>query len=134
DVALLLRGDRAEAHRPQRSDGLDAVVAARNPRGDEARRRQRERDVADFHALEYLVRLPLVVRRDVVGRIELALRVVVDVEVHALGDGAGGAHGELEAELRLEHAAAVLDWTQEVGRDAALVAVACELRLDPGVE
>jgi len=33
-----------------------------------------------------------------IRRVELALRVVVDVDVHAIGHGAGAHHGEVEAE------------------------------------
>ena len=81
--------------------------ATGNSGGDVARRRRLEGDVADLEPLQDFVSLPLVVDGDVVGRVELALRVVVHVHVNAVGDDAPGAGVELEIDQRLERAAAV---------------------------
>jgi hypothetical protein len=130
DVPLLLRGDRAEAHRSELADRLESVVPARDPARDEARGRELEGDVADLEALEDLVLASLVPDGDVVGGIELALRVVVHIDVDAVGDDAAGAHAELEVELRLEGAAAAGERIDDLRCGASLVAVALRLRLD----
>ena len=134
DVALLLGDDGAKAHRPQLAHGLKAVVAAGNAAGDEPACRRLEGDVADLELLDQLVALPLVVDLDVVGRVELALAVVVHVEVNPLRHDAARAHVELEVEERLEAPLALRGQAEELAADAALVLGAVDLALEPSVE
>ena len=79
---------------------------------------------------EQLVAAALVVQRDVVRCVELALRVVVDVDVNAIGDDAARLHVELEVHLRLERADAIREGREQIGGAASLVAVALDLGLD----
>ena len=98
DVALLLREDRLKTERTELIRDLEAVVSGRQVGRQKSRWRGRERHVADVDALPSRPRGALVVQRQRVGRVELALHVVVDVHVPAVGDDAGA----LDADGRLE--------------------------------
>ena len=130
DVALLLGENRLHAHCADLGDRLDSVVPAGNAGGDVARRRRLEGYVADLEALHELAALPLVVNRDVVGSVELALRVVVEIHVDALGDDASRLGGELKINKRLEGAAAVRNRVEEEsgGAKRALILLAAKLQ------
>ena len=91
---------------------------------------EREGDVPDFEALKPVGRLAFVVDVDGVGGVELALRVVVDVDVHAVGDDAVAPEGELEVEVGLERRAAGGEHARGLAAVAALISRAFALGLD----
>ena len=86
NVSFLLRKDRLESHRADFSDRLDSVIAAGDAGGDVTRGGRLKRHVADLEPLQELASLPLVVNGNVVRGVELALRVVIEIDVNPLGD------------------------------------------------
>src|SRR6185436_13393093 len=134
DVSLLLGENRLHTHRADFRDRLDSVVAAGNAGGDVARRRRLERDVADFQFLEELVALPLIVDRNVVGGVELALGVVIEIDVHAIGDYSAGFCCELKINQRLEGAPAIGDGVEEERRGAERALILFAANLEATIE
>src|SRR5688500_12905922 len=116
DIPLLLREDRLQPHRPDFGDSLDAVVPARDAGGDVAGGRRLESHVPDFESLHQLAAAAFVVDRDVVRRIELPLRIVVEIDVNALGDDAARLRRELKIDEWLEGAPAVYRRIEEESR------------------
>src|SRR6476661_1544920 len=107
NVSFLLRENCANSCGPDLRYCLNAVVPAGNSGGDEAGDRRLKGDVSNLQSLQEFLALSFVVDRDVIRSVELTLRIVVHIHVHALGDNASGARVELKIEERLERAAAV---------------------------
>ena len=69
--------------------------------------------------------------RDVLRPVELTLRVVVDVDAHAVGDKTRGAQGKLEVELRRDLRRAAEREAVDLVGEAAVVRRALALELQP---
>src|SRR4029077_11074339 len=109
DVPLLLRENCLHPHRPDLRNRLDSVIAARDSGGDVAGRWRLEGHVPDLQPLHEFAGLPLVVDRDVIRRVELALGVVAEIDMHPVGDDAAGLGSELKVDVRLEEIATIGD-------------------------
>ena len=129
DVPFLLRENRLEPHRAELGNSLNAVIAARDSSGDVARGRRLERYVADLEPLDELTSLSLVIDRDVVGGVELALGVVIEIDVNPVCHNPSGLGCELKVHEWLERAATVRDGIKEKSRGAkrGLILLATEL-------
>ncbi len=134
DISFLLRDNSANARRTDFSDSLKTVVAARNARGDETGCRRLEGHVAELDALNELVAFSLVIDGDVVRSVELALCIVIDVDVNSLSDDAARPCVELE----------IRDWEKgaltrehrlgKAAHRASLVQILLRTQLHPGIQ
>ena len=133
-AALLGRHQRLELHRPQLEDAVHAEIGPRHRGGEEARRRRPEGHRAHLDALHHLVGQAFVVDLDVVVGGEVAVGVVVDVDVHPLADGAAGADADLVLEPGGPDAAAAAGVGDVgVGGGAALVVHPLGADVEPGL-
>src|SRR5205085_2750868 len=115
-------------------DRLQSVITARNSGGDETRRGRLKGDVADLETLNDLVRFAFVVEGDVVGRVELALRVVIEIDVNPVGDDAARFGGELKINQRLERAVTAGNRVEEKAGRATLALIFFAAELEAAVE
>ena len=92
DVAFLLGQDAAELDGTELRDRLDAEVVGGNRRGNESRRRRRERDVPGFHPPQDFVFQTFVPHVQVVVCVEFPLAVEVDIDVQTLADDTAGTY------------------------------------------
>ncbi len=96
DVAFLLSENRRDARRPDARDCLDSIIATRNSGGNKTGYRRIERDVSNLQSLEEFLSSSFVIDRDVVGRVELTLSIVVDIDMHAIRNDTAGSRVELK--------------------------------------
>src|SRR4029078_13352362 len=134
DVALLLGKN---GFHPQRADFcycLYSVVTARDACRYVARRRRLEGPFAGFELLKEFVSLPFVVDRDVVGGVEFALGIVVEIDVNAIGDDSAGLGGKLKINERLERAATIRYRIEEERRGAQRALIFFAAKFQAAVE
>ena len=138
DLASLLgRGQRLELKRTDVEPGVYAEVIGRDRRGDESGLRRHKGDRPNLYTADDLVFESLIVDLNVVVGGEIALGVVVDVDVYPLPDGAAGSNVYLIVESGwLEAAAAAGVGVLQDGRAAALVSkpVGAKFQSDLAVE
>src|SRR4029453_18232295 len=100
--------------------------------GDEAGAWRLEIDRADLHPLHDLVLQPFVVHLDIVVGVEVAIVVVVNVEMEPLGDQSAGPEGDVVVEAGgSKPAAAAGAWIQQLVGRAALISEPVGPQLEP---
>ncbi len=122
NVALLLGENSADSGWSDACYRLDSIITTWNSSCYEPGDRWVERDVSNLQSLEEFLSSSFVIDRDVVGCVELALRIVVDVDMHTIRDHSTRSRIELKIEQRLERAATIEDGIDE-SFDSALLAL-----------
>src|SRR6185295_10370112 len=92
--------ERLELNRSDLESGVDAEVVGGNRRSDEAGGGRLKDDRPHVHSPDNLVLQSLVVHPDIVIGGEIAVVLIVQVEVHAPPNDAGGAQVHMVIESR----------------------------------